>query len=294
MSLRVTEGSSVRASLVGLQANAGRLADLQAQLSSGRQITKPSDSPTGTANALRLRGELSRITQYQNNATDAIGWLSTTDTVMSSIVTQLQTARTLTVQGLNQGTADATSNNAIASQIDQITKSLIALGNSSYVGRPIFGGTTSGQQAFDAVGNYIGDNGNVDRTIGPNTNVTINATGPSVFGSGATSVFTILSNISNALRTNPAALNGSLAQIDTAMQQVSASQASLGAIYNRVTVAQNNLLTDQVDRKSQLSQIQDIDIADMAIRVSSADATYQAALATTAKIRQTSLLDFVR
>lgn len=294
MSLRVTEGSAIRASLIGLQANAGRLAGFQSQLSSGRQITKPSDDPSGTANALRLRGELSRITQFQNNATDAVGWLGTTDTVMSSIVTQLQQARTLTVQGLNQGTADTTSNNAIAAQIDQIAKSLIALGNSSYMGRPIFGGTTAGQQAYDATGTYIGDNGNVDRTIGPNTNVTINATGPNVFGSGANSVFTVLSNISNALRTNPAALSGSLATIDAAMSQVNATQAGLGAVYNRVITAQGTLQSDQIDRRSQLSTIQDIDIADMAIRVSSADATYQAALATTAKIRQTSLLDFVR
>jgi flagellar hook-associated protein 3 FlgL len=49
-----------------------------------------------------------------------------------------------------------------------------------------------------------------------------------------------------------------------------------------------------VQRKSQLSEVEDIDLADIAIKVSTADASYQAALATTAKVRQTSLLDFLR
>ncbi|MDQ1717548.1 MAG: flagellar hook-associated protein 3 FlgL, partial [Pseudonocardiales bacterium] len=92
--MRVTEGSSAYGSLVGLQSAASRLADLQSQLSSGRQITKPSDSPTGTSTALGLRGELQRLSQYQSNATDALGWLNTVDSTLSSSLTQLQNART--------------------------------------------------------------------------------------------------------------------------------------------------------------------------------------------------------
>ena len=37
-----------------------------------------------------------------------------------------------------------------------------------------------------------------------------------------------------------------------------------------------------------------IDLADMAVKVASANTAYQAALATTAQIRQTSLLDFLK
>jgi flagellar hook-associated protein 3 FlgL len=45
---------------------------------------------------------------------------------------------------------------------------------------------------------------------------------------------------------------------------------------------------------TQLSGIEDIDLADMAIKVTTANTTYQAALQTTASIRQLSLLDFLK
>jgi flagellin-like hook-associated protein FlgL len=45
---------------------------------------------------------------------------------------------------------------------------------------------------------------------------------------------------------------------------------------------------------SQLSDLQDIDLAEMAVQVTAANVTYQAALETTANVRQLSLLDFLR
>lgn len=292
--MRVTEGSAAYNSLLGLQSTASRLSDLQSQLSSGRQITKPSDNPTGTATALGLRAELKRLNQYQNNATDAIGWLTTTDTTLSSAVTQLQTVRTLVLQGLNTGSSSASSNEALAQQVDQIRTSLIGLSNASYLGRPIFGGTTATTSAFDGTGKYVGDAGTVTRTVGPNTSLTINAVGTDVFGPNGASVFDVLTGISASLRGNPANLTSDLAKLDAATTRISSQQGLAGSIYQRVQNSQNLVSSSTLDLKSQLSDIEDVDVADLAIKVSSADAAYQAALATTAKIRQVSLLDFLR
>ncbi len=49
--MRVTEGSTVAAALAGVGSTSSKLAQLQSQLSSGRQITQPSDDPAGTASA---------------------------------------------------------------------------------------------------------------------------------------------------------------------------------------------------------------------------------------------------
>jgi flagellar hook-associated protein 3 FlgL len=292
--MRVTEGSSSYGALVGLQNSASRLADLQSQLSSGRQITKPSDSPAGTAQALNLRGEIKRMDQYQNSATDALGWLTTVDSSLTATNTQLQKVRELMLQSANVGSNDSTSQATLAQQVDQIRTSLISLANTSYLGRPVFGGTTGGAVAFDASGSYVGDNGTVSRTVGPNATVDINSVGTDVFGPNSANVFNLLSTISSTMTTNPSAVSGQLAQLDTAMATISDAQGLAGATYSRVqstqTVASNNTLA----LKSQLSDLQDIDLADMAIKVSTADASYQASLATTAKIRQTSLLDFLR
>jgi len=276
--LRVTEGSTSRGALVGLQARAGRLSALQQQLSSGRQITKPSDDPTGTVSALQLRSQLKQLTQYQASATDALGWLTTVDSAYSSISSQLQQVRTLVLQGMNTGTGSASSNEAIAQQVDQARASLLSLANTSYLGRPVFGGTTASAVAFDGTGAYVGDNGTVSRTVGPNGG----------------NLFDLLSSISNDLRTNPSALGADLTALDARQVAITGDQSLAGAKYQRIQGVQTTSSTDTIQLKSQLSDLQDIDLADMAVQVSSADAAYQSALATTAKISQISLLDFLR
>ena len=292
--MRVTQGSTSRGALLGLQASAGRLSALQQQLSSGRQITKPSDSPTGTVSALQLRSQLKQIAQYQANATDALGWLTTVDSAYNSISTQLQQVRTLVVQGMNTGTGSASSNEALAQQVDQARASLLSLANSSYLGRPVFGGTTAGSVAFDAAGNYVGDTGTVSRTVGPNTTVDLNTPGTTGFGPNGGNLFDLLSTISNDLRTNPSGLGADLSALDTRQLALTNDQSLAGAKYQRIQGVQTTSNTNTIELKSQLSELQDIDLADMAVQVSSANAAYQAALATTAKISQISLLDFLR
>jgi flagellar hook-associated protein 3 FlgL len=291
--LRVTEGSASYDSLVGLQSSASRLAALQAKMSSGQQITKPSDDPSGTVRALQLRADLKRNTQYTANASDAIGWLSTSDTTYTQIGKLAQNARTLVVQGLNTGASGTTPAAAIADQIDAIRTSMINLANTTYNGRPVFGGTTPGAIAYDAAGNYVGDSGTVSRTVGPQSTVQINQSGAQVFGSSGNDVFTLLANISNTLRTNPTALGSDLTSLDAAIANVSAAQATEGATFERVQTAQAAQTSTALTVITQLSGIQDIDLANMAVQVSTANTNYQAALQTTASIRQQSLLDFL-
>ena len=292
--IRVTVGSASRGALAGLQADASRLASLQQQITSGRQITKPSDSPTGTVTALQLRSQLKQLHQYQTNANDALGWLTTVDSSLHSITSQLQQVRSLVLQGMNTGTGNATSNEALAQQVDQAKASLLSLANSTYLGRPVFGGTTAGGVAFNATGSYVGDTGTVTRTVGPNNAIDLNTPGTAAFGPNGSNLFDLLTDISANLRTNPAGLGANLQQLDARQVSITNEQSLAGAKYQRIQSVQNTANTNLVQLKSQLSDLQEIDLADMAIQVTSANAAYQAALATTAKISQVSLLDFLR
>jgi len=292
--MRVTEGSASRNALVGLQTQASRLADLQSQLSSGRQITKPSDNPVGTVSALQLRTQLKQNTQYAANGTDGMGWLTTVDNAYSSINSQLQQVRTLVLQGMNTGAASAGSNQALAQQVDAARSGILSEANASYLGRPVFGGTTASSVAFDSTGTYVGDSGTVSRTIDANTNIDINTPGTTPFGPNGNNVFDLLSTISSDLVSNPSALSGDLSALDSRMSAISSDQALSGAKYSRIQSVQTANSSNNIQLQSQLSDLQDIDLANMAVQVSTASASYQAALATTAKISQTSLLDFLR
>jgi len=83
---RVTEQSLMATSLVGLQGNIDRLQRLQQQMTSGKTIQRPSDSPGGTVEAMQLRGDLRLSAQYARNANDGIGWLGTLDGTMTNMV----------------------------------------------------------------------------------------------------------------------------------------------------------------------------------------------------------------
>lgn len=291
--MRVTEGSASYGSLAGVQSAAARLAALQAKLSSGQQITTPSDDPSGTVRALQLRADLKRSSAYAASASDAIGWMSVSDSAYTQIVTLTQTARTLVVQGANTGAGSSASATALADQIDGIRASLITLANTTYNGRPVFGGTTAGATAYDVNGNYVGDSGDVMRSVGPQVTVQVNQSGAQVFGAPGNDLFALLGTISTTLRTNPAAVGASLSALDTSLAQISSAQAVEGAAYQRVQVAQSAQSSSTLSTRSQLSDVQDIDIAQMAVQVTTANTNYQAALQTMASIRQISLLDFL-
>src|SRR6476619_1758887 len=70
MSFRVTPQTLSRGVLEGLQANLTRLQRTQEQLSSGRRLNRPSDSPVDTVNAMRVRAEKQQTQQYTRNIDD--------------------------------------------------------------------------------------------------------------------------------------------------------------------------------------------------------------------------------
>jgi flagellar hook-associated protein 3 FlgL len=293
--MRVTVGSYAFTATDAINKTSSALAKAQSQMSSGKQIQTPSDDPMGTVTALALRGQISRNTQYATNANDAQAWLSAGDTAYSQIVNALQQARTLVVKGLNSGANDAAAQQTLAQEVSGVRSSLLSLANTSYNGRPIFGGTTASGVAYDPSGAYVGDTGTVTRQIGDNDAVQVSSTGPAVFGSGSSDVFSLLSTISTALNAGNGSLsNSSLSALDDAISRVSSAQAVAGAITDHVDQAQTQQTANSTAMTTQLSSIEDVDMAQMAIKVTTANTAYQAALQTTASIRQLSLLDFLR
>jgi flagellar hook-associated protein 3 FlgL len=292
---RVTAASNAASSISNIAAASNRLAQLEQQASSGKQINRPSDNPTGTVTAMQLNAALARNTQYGTNSNDALAWLSTADTAYSQSVNVLQKVRTDVVQALNTGAGDTTSANALAEEISGLGSTLLSLANTTYNGRPVFGGTTSGGVAFDASGTYVGDSGTVGRQVSSDTTVTVSQVGSTVFGANGSNVFNLIDNIVSTLQTDPSSLSSAtLGQLDSAISQVSTAQAAEGGTYNEVQQAQSSQTTTGTALKTQLSGIVDVDFPTAAINLSSANISYQAALQTTASIRQMSLLNFLQ
>ena len=292
---RVTESSIHTRVLANLQRNIAKGEKIQEQLSSGKQINRPSDSPTGTVASMQLRGESRAVQQYSRNADDGLGWLSTLDSTLSNTSTLVNRARDLTVQGLSSGTNTAQSNEALATEIDQIKSSLIGYANTKYLDRPVFGGTTTGDTAYDVAGNYVGDAGQTTRTVGANSKVRVDATGPEAFGTGGTQLFTVLQGISDSIRSGDSdALNAGLDKLDKASDLMKNTLSDVGARYNRVTQMKQSAQDRLLSVTSQLSDVEDVDLPKTIMDMQLQQTSYQAALAASAKVIQPSLIDFLR
>src|SRR4051812_39928914 len=100
---RVTQRSISHRALHNLQTNLGKLGELQNKLSSNRELSRPSDSPGGSSDILRLRGQISTAQQYSRNAGDGAGWLSTLDNVLTGSLDVLNRAQDLPLQGMSSG-----------------------------------------------------------------------------------------------------------------------------------------------------------------------------------------------
>lgn len=294
-SFRVTERSLAATAINGLQHNLSRLGDLQQELSSGKLLSKASDSPTATVQAMQYRAQIQAQQQYSRNASDGLGWLSTLDTALTGSLSQIQRARDLTVQGMSTGGAtSAQSASAYAAEIDSIRDSLLTTANTTYLGRPVFGGTTAGSTAFDAYGTYVGDTGAVNRTVGDGVRIRVDASGPAVFGTGNTQLFKVLTDISSDLRANPSALSDDLTRLDTAMTTLQSQVSDIGARYNRVSQMKQVADTSTDSLKTQLSDVEDIDLPKTITDLQLQQTAYQAALSATSKVIQPSLLDYLK
>ncbi|HET9142626.1 flagellar hook-associated protein FlgL [Actinophytocola sp.] len=294
MSFRVTEQSMSARVLTGLQNNQGRLERLREQMASGKQISRPSDSPTGAAAALRLRGDIAAKERYMRSATDGTARLSTAEGSLNTASSMLNRARDLVLQGMSSPAVDNPATRAaIAKELDGLRDGLLSVANTTYLGRPVFGGTTAGPQAFDASGTYIGDNGEVQRRIADNVQVRVDVPA-SAFGTGANQLFGVLDSISANLRTNPSAVTADLDRLDSGIESVNSALTAVGTRYSQLTAASDAAQAQSVQLSTDLSEVEDIDLVRAIIDLQSQSVGYEAALAATAKVTTPSLLDFLR
>jgi flagellar hook-associated protein 3 FlgL len=299
VSMRVTQSAITASMLAGLQNNQARMGALQQQLSSGKQILKPSDDPVGTDQAMRYRAEIARNTQYQRNAQDGQSWLGTADNALQGGVAILQRLQTLVTQAANTGSGDQTARDTIAVEVSNLKQEMLSVANTSYQGRPIFGGTTPNSAAYvqdpnTGVVTYQGDNGAVTRTVGLNAQVKVNVDASQAFGAGATDVFAMFDKINSDLASNPNGLSGDLANIQTSMHNLMNAEATEGSAYNRITSMTNTSTALVGTLTDNLSGVENIDIAKTVTDLTMQQVSYQASLSAMSNVLQLSLTQFLK
>lgn len=292
---RVTHFTVRNSTLENLQNNLGKMSTLQAQMSSGSKINRASDDPAATADVLRLQGEQRVLAQYGRNADDGEAWLTTVDTALQTSLTSVNKARQLTIQG-GDGALGETSRIALAQEIEGIRDALLAQANTSYLGRPVFAGTSAGPAFSTAADGYTFNGvaaGTVDRTVASGTTIRVDSTGSAVYGEGDDSIFAVLDGIAATLRAGGDPTD-QLDAIDGHVNNMLAEISSVGARQNQIDSAQSLITDSTLTSKTRLSAIQDVDLAQIILDLGSQEVAYKGALSAAAKVLQPTLLDFLR
>ncbi|NYG58698.1 flagellar hook-associated protein 3 FlgL [Nocardioides daedukensis] len=292
---RVTQNMMVRQSLTAIETNSSRAAKLQEQLASGRRLNRPSDSPTDTIEAMRVRAEAAANKQFAANAQDGIGWLGQLDTTLASMTSQVRRARELALTGANEGAMSPASREALAVEVDQIRESLITQANTDYLGRPVFGGVTAGSKAYDADGTYIGTPAAVNRTVADGVSVRVDVDGLAVFGTAGDSLFDDLAALSSALRAGDGdEIRAGIDILAGRMTDLTNTQVDVGIRQKRLDDVLASSVDTELTLTARLSDLEDVDLVKTAIDVKLADVAYQASLASSARVLSTSLMDYLR
>jgi flagellar hook-associated protein 3 FlgL len=297
---RITTQMTASMTLNDLQQSLNRLDTTQQQLSSGKKINQPSDDPYGTSQALSLNGQLSSLNDYTNNITDGTAWTQQATTSLGDIDSMVQRVRELVVQASN-GTYTQSDLNASASEVNQLIDAIKQEANASYNGQYIFSGTSTGTAPYQtgSTDTYQGGTGSVNRLIGPNTTLSVSTNISTLLGNGQPSgdggLLDTLRTIASDMQSgNTGAIGGAdLKNLDSNFGTLTQMEANVGAITNRLTLASTRIQQLQNSDTAALSNVQDADMATVAINFSTEQAAYSAALKAGANIVQSSLLDFL-
>ncbi|SNS50109.1 flagellar hook-associated protein 3 FlgL [Geodermatophilus saharensis] len=298
--MRITQRAVAQTALQGLNRNLAELGKLQEQLTSGKVVSKPSDSPTAVNRSMQIRKDQAAAVQHARNISDAQSWMETTDTALTSMVAQVRRVRDLTVQAANDGTLTEAGRTAIAAEVSALRDSLLGLANENVDGRPVFGGITSGTKAYRADGTWLGV-GSADgtgvvpitRRISHDERVRIDVTGPEAFGPPGSDLFTVVGRIATDVVAG-SSVQGDLTDLDAAIDRLLTAAATVGARAARVDNAAQVNSDRRLSLDKQLANVEDVDLPKTIMQLQFQQTGYQAALQATAQVVQPSLVDFLR
>jgi flagellar hook-associated protein 3 FlgL len=204
------------------------------QLSTGRRVNSPSDDPAAAAALVGNLTESDQTDQFIKNTSNVEGMLQTADSTLSSVVSVLNQAISLGVQGAT-GTMSLTDQQGIAQQIVGIQQQVMQLANTSYQGVYIFGGTASTQPPYVADASqpsgvaYNGNSGVNTVEIGTGRSIQTNIPGDQMFQGAGSDVMGSLQQLVTALQSGDnTAIGTATTQLRTAFNYVTQQRVFYG------------------------------------------------------------------
>lgn len=274
-----------------------RMVEEQGHVATGKRINRASDDPVATGRVLGLLTRGANNSQYQRNVAVAGQDLAATEAALGAMHDLLARAHELTIQASNDslGAGDRAK---IAVEVSEIISQAVSVANRQHGDRFLFAGHKTNVKPFTedvpanpATVTYNGDGGLIEREIAQGERIDVNFTGTQYFPA----VFTRLIQFRDALNTDDrVTIRNTTGTLKASMDEGLTMRADLGARVLRVEAAGQRHEDEHVLTESIRSNLEDIDLSEAIVRLQAQETTYQAALSSTGRTMQLSLLDFLR
>jgi flagellin len=233
MSLRITNNVDAFGAHRRLTDASEKMSRSMERLSSGYRINRGSDDAAGLGISERMRAQARGLGQAQRNMQDGVSLVQTAEGNLNEIHSMLQRVRELAVQ-YKTGTLSTEDRAAIQSEVNQLGSEIARVG---------------AQAQFNGI--KLLDNTNlVSFQVGSNDTDQI-----------AVSMINVSSSVPSTAFALTSASNTDLADIDTAINAISAQRSTLGATQNRLGNALAAAGTYQENLVAAESRIRDVDMA---------------------------------
>lgn len=269
--MRVTDATTERNFLYNIAKAEERMQKLQDQESSMMNFQKPEDDPVGVQRSLLLKNQITRNSMYLRNIDRAKSWLETTEGALAGVSNVLIRAQELDIGGVT-GSTPQDARDAVAKEVQGLIDEVSMIADTQVEGRHILTGTMPTWR------------------VGPG--IEISSDDLTAVLNDVTARLTDLKNI----LTTPGSGDPStvLTQIQQSEDTVLSQRATNGARVARIEALETRTGDLDVEYQKLLSNVEDIDITQVVVRLKSAEVAYQAALGAGAMLIQPTLLDYLK
>lgn len=298
--MRVTSEMMVTGSLRRLQGRLERYERAQTALSTGKWVNRPSDDPAQASRGLSLRAALASHDQELRAANDARSLVERADGELQTATTVLQRVRELAVTAGTVSNSDHRS--AIATEMRQLRDELVDIANTRHRGRAMFAGFQNGDAVTsEPPWSYQGDTGQISRRLSDTDGVVVNVNGRDLFGftqpadPANPNTFAAIDDLITAVANDDrAGLDTGLGELDKSLGRVYDGLSALGAAGARIDSAVQRTQNSRLTLKTELSEVEDVDIAEAIMDLQVEEVAYQATLQALGRSLPDTLVSFLR
>lgn len=306
--MKISTGQIFERAVTQMTTQQAKLAQMQTQLASGKEIVQPSDDPDKAGIIQRLNSAYKRQEVYETSLDSVNNRLVAEESALMGTDNILQRLRELAVRA-SSDTLTAPDRKIIAIEVSTLKDAVVALANTQDItGNYVFSGSMTKTIPFTVDGAgatlYKGDDRYVEVDVSEQLRLSMNRPGNEVFASVVrqepgvdprrVSFFSVIDDFVTALNNNQTAgVQRSLAEVSEMSENLSGSLADVGSRM-LVVDSQREMLSDAKLRyKTLLSGVEDLDYAKAVTALSAEMLSLEAAQSSFAKISQLSLFNYM-